>query len=362
MIKFLHAADLHLDSSFHGLAPAEAVCRRQEQRNLLRQIAALSNHHQCDLVLLSGDLFDSNAVYPETVEAVSEALELFSGQVFIAPGNHDYFAQNTPYSQLKLPKNVHIFTDSAIDAVHLPHLSCTVYGAAFTTGAMPAMLENFHVSDESGTHIMVLHGDAENPRSDYNPITKLQITQSGLDYLALGHIHTCSGPLQYGKTTCAWPGCPMGRGFDETGEKGVILGEIDENHCEITFCPLPVRRYEILRVSAGDDALAAAENALPQDTAPHIYRIIFTGESAPLDLQKLHTALSPRFFSLQLRDETVPKQDIWQDAGADTLKGQFLALLQEKISSSTDEDAAILQQAARLGLAAMEGREEVLEW
>ena len=70
---------------------------------------------------------------------------------------------------------------------------------------------------------MVLHGDTLNPNSPYNAVTKEQIASSGLRYLALGHIHQSSGLLRAGHTAYAWPGCAMGRGFDELGEKGAYL-------------------------------------------------------------------------------------------------------------------------------------------
>ena len=69
-IKFLHAADLHLDSPFAALPPEQAARRRREQRELLGQIVELCNGEQCDLLLLAGDLFDGATVYPDTLEVL----------------------------------------------------------------------------------------------------------------------------------------------------------------------------------------------------------------------------------------------------------------------------------------------------
>lgn len=360
MIKFLHAADLHLDSPFHGLAPAEAAKRRQEQRQLLTDLAELANRQSCDLVLLSGDLFDSDNAYPETVQALCRALETMNAQVFIAPGNHDCLYGGSPYFSAKFPENVHIFKKETIESITIPSLGCTVYGAGFQASNASSLLEGFRVADEGTLNLMVLHGDAETPQSSYNPITKAQIEASGLDYLALGHIHLRAEPRKMGKTTYAWPGCPMGRGFDELGAKGVYVGELSETECKLTFHPLATRRYEILEVAAGSNPLAAIEAALPPDTEDHIYRIRLTGESDPIDLRALQTALESRFYTLHLRNETTEKVDIWQEAGEDTLKGQFLSLLQEQLKTASDEEKAVIMMAARLGLDAMEGREEVL--
>lgn len=358
MIKFLHTADLHLDSPFHGLSPEQARLRRQEQRHLPEALTELANEQRCDLLLLAGDLFDSDNVYPETVEALCRALQAFRGQVFIAPGNHDCLYAGSPYLTAPWPENVHIFTESRITSVTLPQLGCQVYGAGFTQMDTPSLLEGFSAEDGQMLNLMVLHGETENTAGVYNPIAKRHIAESGLDYLALGHIHLRSEPKTEGKTLYAYPGCPMGRGFDETGEKGVYLGELDEKGCRLSFCPLPVRRYEILDIPAGDDALGAILGALSRDTQQDIYRIRLTGPADPIDLRALHEALDGRFFSLHLRDLTEPKVDIWQDAGEDSLKGQFLARLQEKWAAAAEEEKAGILLAAKLGLRAMEGREE----
>lgn len=358
MISFLHAADLHLDSPFHGLTPADAAARRQEQRKLLSDMAELVNSQNCDLVLLAGDLFDSENAFPETVEALCRSLGSMNAQVFIAPGNHDFLCGGSPYFAANWPDNVHIFTKDEMEAVSIPALGCTVYGAGFQSRTAPSLLEGFQVRDPGTLNLMVLHGDTETAQSVYNAITKEQISGSGLDYLALGHIHLQGSPAKLGRTTYAWPGCPMGRGFDELGEKGVLLGTVSESSTELQFYPMPGRRYEILEVAVGDDPLRAIEAALPADTANDIYRIRLTGPSEPLDLRALQAALADRFYTLHLRNETTSKVDLWQEAGQDTLKGQFLALLQEKMDTATEEEKALLRLAAQLGLDAMEGREE----
>ena len=129
-MKLLHAADFHLDSPFRQLSARQAAQRRQELRDIPARLARLARQEQVDLVLLPGDLFDGERVYPETVDALARALGDMAVPVFIAPGNHDYFSAQSPYARDIWPGNVHIFTAPALEAVELPGLGCVVHGCA----------------------------------------------------------------------------------------------------------------------------------------------------------------------------------------------------------------------------------------
>lgn len=358
MLRFLHAADLHLDAPFSALSPEQAARRRAELRELPEAICELANQQNCDLLLLAGDLFDTVGGYPETIEALQRAFAACRAKIFISPGNHDFYSAASPYARVTWPENVHIFTSSEPACVYLPDLDCAVYGAAFLGQTAESPLAHFRVQDPDAKNLMVLHADAMNPGSPYAPITREQIEAAGLDYLALGHIHLRAEPALAGKTAYAWPGCPMGRGFDETGEKGVYLGTLDEGGCALTFHPLPGRRYEILRVSAGEDALQSILSALGStETKDHCYRILLSGESDPIDLKALHEQLEVRFFSLSIRNHTIPKADLWTGAGEDSLKGLLLQDLQKQWHSAPTAEKKRFELAARYALAALEGRE-----
>ena len=87
MLKFIHAADFHLDSAFAALPAGRAAERRRESRELVFRLADYVNARGVQLVLLAGDLFDSAAPYRETGEALAEALGRMNARVFAAPGN-----------------------------------------------------------------------------------------------------------------------------------------------------------------------------------------------------------------------------------------------------------------------------------
>lgn len=360
MIRIIHAADLHLDSPFESLDAEKASVRRSEQRALLERIAAEVNQRNADLLFLAGDLLDSGSAYAETGEALLAALGKVRIPVFIAPGNHDWYSRRSPYALLPFSDNVHIFRTPRLESVCLPELGARVWGAGYTSPSCEALLRGFHApAEEDVTQLLVLHAEPGRAGSPYCPVTEEELSQSGIRYAALGHIHLGSGLRRAGSCFYAWPGCPEGRGFDECGEKGILQIDIDGETVKAGFIPTAARRYEKLRVEPGADALAAIRAALPKDTADDIYKIILTGESfAAPDLAYLRQTLERDFFALTFSDETVPPRDLWRRAGEDSLAGRFLRRMQRRIETAeTEEEKKMLLRAVRCGIAALEGWE-----
>ena len=357
MLKIIHGADFHLDSPFSGLTPERAAQRRGEQRALLDRLAQLARERQADLVLLSGDLLDSERLFRETARALSQSLGAIPCPVFLAPGNHDFYSPASPYAALDWPDNVHIFRSGEMEAVPLPELNCTVYGRAFIAPRQEdSPLAGFR-AEGAGLKLGCLHGDTA-PNSPYGPITGEEIAGCGLDYLALGHIHQCSGLQRSGGTFWAYPGCPEGRGFDELGEKGVLYLEAEPGNVTAQFVPLCRRRYEILTVdlTGAADPLSVILEALPRDTGEDVCRILLTGEGETPDLPALERTLSPRFYGLTLIDRTRLPRDLWQRRGESSLTGLFLEEMWQLCQ--TDPENPAYQLAARFGLAALENGED----
>lgn len=354
MIRILHAADLHLDSPFAAMTPDQAKQRRAEQRQVLVRLVEECNRRSCHLLLLAGDLFDSEQIYRETAELLCQILKGCKAKVFIAPGNHDYWSPTSIYATVPWPKNVHIFRSPQIEAVSLENPGVTVYGAAFTSEHSGPLLRGFR-ADKSPA-VMVIHGELSDRNGMYNPISVADVAGSGLSYLALGHVHEDS-LRRVGSTSVGIPGCAMGRGFDETDEKGAFYVEIDPEGCRVQPVPLGARQYRICTVSIKDDPLRNILEALPEDTAEHIYRIVLKGECPKPDLTALREALKGRFCALELVDQTVPPADLWASMGEDNLKGAFLRRLKPIYDQAAGGDRQTVALAARIGLALMEGRE-----
>ena len=361
LIKILPAADFHLDSPFDSLSGEKARERRREQRELFLSISEICEREGVEAVLLPGDLLDSERTSFETCEILLEVFKSIKAEVFIAPGNHDYVSPGSPYLTLKFPKNVHIFTSPEITKLEFPEKGFTVWGAGFAGDSSPPLMTGFRAGGE-GVKIMVMHGDVKQPRSTYNPISEAEIAASGLDYLALGHVHSFSGIRKAGGTFYAYPGCPEGRGFDETGEKGVLIGTVGQGFCDLKFLPLGGRKYEILNVdlSEAGDALSAILPHLPRDSGRDIYKIVLTGEfEGSLDLESLAEKLSDRFYALTIKDRTRIRRDIWEKAGEDTLRGIFLRKMRKKYEEAkTEEERERIVLAVRFGLSALDNGEE----
>jgi len=342
-MKVLHSADWHLDSP----ALSDPSLRRA-LLSLPRQVTELALKERCDLMLLSGDLFDGQWS-PESLSAAQRALREAGMPVFIAPGNHDPMGPGSPWQQPGWPENVHIFRDSAPQSLCLPGLDCRVWGAAFQNAHSACLLEGFRAEGTERYALGVFHGDPTQPDSPYSPISRGQVLESGLDYLALGHIHK-TGSFRAGDTLCAWPGCPMGRGFDECGEKGVLIVSLEEG-CQARFVPLALPRFHWLTVEVKGDPYAAVSALLPGAGSQDHYRIELTGECEAFDTEALAGAF-PDFPNLELRDCTAAPPALWASAGQDTLEGVYFSLLQE-----AQAPEHIRQLAARISHRLLLGQE-----
>ena len=358
MIRMMHAADLHLDSPFAALAPEQAAQRREEQREMLCRLAEECGKRDCQVLLLAGDLFDSDHVYRETAELLRQTLGSLNARVFIAPGNHDPYSPLSPYATLSWPDNVHIFRSRSVEAVRLTEPELTVYGAAFTESRETGLLNGFLADADELTKVMVMHGVLGDAESVYNPISELAVGASGLDYLALGHVHKRE-IRTLGRTTAGNPGFAMGRGFDELGHGGALYVELDAGECRVEAVDLGCRIYQSLNVNVKEDPLVSVEALLPEDCSRDIYRITLTGSCPSPDLEALRAALAPRFYALELIDRTLPPLELWRDVEEDSLKGEFLRQIKAcyDAEDASEDDRRLLARAAGFGLALMEGRE-----
>lgn len=352
-LKILHTADWHLDSPFGSLTPEQREQLRREQLRLPELLVEHCRREQCDLVLLAGDIFDQTPKQ-RTVMLLKQALADCAVPVLICPGNHDFCAPGSCWLEEQWPENVYIFT-KGMEAIEIEGLHCRVFGAGYRSIDCPPLLEGFRVQPYDGYQIGLLHGDPGNTSSPCCPVTASQIRESGLDYLALGHIHQ-SGAFRAGRTLCAWPGCPMGRGWDETGAKGfyvITLGEAPQIRPIILDFP----RFFDLTADCTDGTEKALERLLPPIANRNFYRITLTG-TKDSELSLFRRKYS--HLNLELIDRRTAPVDPWENAEEDSLRGVYLALLREKEGNAAPEEARIIQLAAQISQQLLDGKEVML--
>ena len=359
-MRILHAADLHLDSAFAGLAEEKAALLRQESRDILRRMVDWANDHAVDVMLLSGDLFDSDRMYSQTARTLAQALARFRGRIFLSPGNHDFYAPGSGYDAVDWPENVHIFTSRRPQTVLLRSLNASVTGAAFTSAEAWEPFDGASFSGgDAPIRLGVLHGEVTRGESKYRAIPPAEIEKTNLTYLALGHVHRCAGVQRAGNTAYAYPGCLPGRGFDETGDKGFLYGEITPEKVELEFIPFAPRRYQSVTADITDrDPADAVRQALDPDCGQDICRVLLTGSRREnFSLSALTSELSGLCAALELTDETYPEEDVWARCGEDSLRGLFLQNLRARYDGADEDEKRQLLQAARFGLAALDNRD-----
>lgn len=359
-MRILHAADLHLDSAFAGLAEEKAALLRQESRDILRRMVDWANDHAVDVMLLSGDLFDSDRMYSQTARTLAQALARFRGRIFVSPGNHDFYAPGSGYDAVDWPENVHMFTSRRPQTVLLRSLNASVTGAAFTAAEEWEPFDGASFSGgDAPIRLGVLHGEVTRGESKYRAIPPAEIEKTNLTYLALGHVHRCAGVQRAGNTAYAYPGCLPGRGFDETGDKGFLYGEITPEKVELEFIPFAPRRYQSVTADITDrDPADAVRQALDPDCGQDVCRVLLTGSRREnFSLSALTSELSGLCAALELTDETYPEEDIWARCGEDSLRGLFLQNLRARYDGADEEEKRQLLQAARFGLAALDNRD-----
>ena len=348
-MRILHTADWHMDSPFASFGDDQREELKKAQQQIPGKLAAACREQHCDLMLLAGDVFDG-PWSRDTLDLVRDALADCGAPVLIAPGNHDPWGADSPWEE-KWPGNVCIFPPQ-LSKLDLQNLGCRVYGAGFASMDCPALLEGFHAEKAMDYTIGLFHGDPTGGSSHYNPITAAQIRGSGLTYLALGHVHTLGG-LEIGDTVCGWPGCPMGRGWDETGEKGYLIAELGES-VSLQPVALDTPRFWQKTLDVSEDPKGTLEKYLP-GASRDFFRITMTGYGS-LDPRELRRAF-PAIPNLELRDRTVSPLDMWDQAGEDTLRGVYFQRLKDAAEQAEPQQRQRILLAAEISRMLLEGRE-----
>lgn len=284
-MKFIHAADLHIDSPLWGLdaydgAPVERL--RGATRHALQNLVELALSEQVDLVLLAGDIFDREWLDFKTGLFFRQEMSRLTRaniRVFQVLGNHDAEGQISK----KLPPldGLHVFSSRKCEQVVLDHLNCVVHGRSFPNAAVdgsfvasygPAITDKFNI----GILHTSLSGNAEH--AEYAPASMDQLVALGYDYYALGHIHKRA--VIRDTPRIVYPGNLQGRWVGEAGSKGCELVTVEDGVIVAhDFVPLDVVRWHRLNIPVDDVADLQGLHRRFLDVA---------GQLATSDLERLH--------------------------------------------------------------------------
>lgn len=374
-VKIVHSADFHYDTPFKEVLESQSKVNKEELKEVFKNIIDFCSNKDVDILLMAGDIFDNYTVNRETLLFIEECLKKISDvKVFISPGNHDPFSNNSFYKLVNWPDNVYIFT-GALEKVYLKELGVNIYGAAFNSKyerqSLMAGISN--TANEDEINIMVIHGEITNSKdgNEYNPITLNEMEDSNMDYIALGHRHSFSGINRIGNTSYAYSGCPQGRGFDETGDKGIIYGSIYKGGTDLSFVRTSKRNYEEVIVNiAGCNTyeeirkhiLAAIDEDLRKT---NFYKVILKGEINSkfiIDEDILLSRLKDDFYFCKVKDKTSCKYDFEELSRGYSIKSIFIKKMIKKLDEAeTDEERDVILSAIKYGIAALSSEEVKLD-
>ena len=289
-MKFLHAADIHLDSPLAGITRRGAIpahvmqdCTRRAFVNLI-DLAITEN---VAFLLIAGDVYDGDWRDFSTGLFFNEQMRRLGRPCIIVRGNHDAVSVIT--SKLTLPPNVVEMSSRKVDRWASDELGVVIHGRSFPDRHIPEDFSEGYPGPEAGKlSIAMLHTSAEDPGAHevYAPCRVDALAGKGYDYWALGHIH--DRRVLHERPWIVFPGNTQGRHARETGSRGATLIEVaDGRIANVTHKPTDVLRWAQVNVSLdGVDSMADAamrlrfafeENTAFTEGRPLIARVILSG-------------------------------------------------------------------------------------
>lgn len=348
MFKFIHAADLHLDSPLRGLsryesAPAESI--RDACRRAFENLVDLAIEEKVSFVLLAGDLYDGDWTDYSTGIFLSQQMGRLGQhdiKVFTVAGNHD--AANRMTKALDSPANMTILSSRKAETIRLDDLAVAIHGQSFGTRHVDENLAAGFAAAEKGLfNIGLLHTslDGREGHAVYAPCSENDLRSKGYQYWALGHIHKQEFVSK--DPWIVFPGCVQGRHIREIGAKGCVLVTVEHGAVStVEKCPLDVLRWALCNVDLTNAAemrevLELARKAIEKertsaDGRPIAMRIRFEGATSISD----EIAAYPERFEQQIKalGAEIAGNDLWIERVENTAVGKL------DLDSTLSDDSA----------------------
>lgn len=387
-MKYVHCADVHIGMEF-ALNKLKSRQRKAEILQSFLSLVEYCRNEAVDILLIAGDLFDNENVDAAVVEQVKSALgSIPQTDVYVAPGNHDAYTITSPYRDEGWSDNVTIFNGTP-RVIERADKGYRIWGCGFESCfVMNRLLMGVRLPKDELVNIGILHGQlvGKNGKSEYNAITDSDIEKSGIDYLALGHVHKQTGVQRIGDTLYAYSGTTEGQGFDEEGIRGFYTGELSKqllgrHELIAEYVSTSRRRYyhvnvdvtgALNRAQVVDRICSAAQGVTEDDefavlltenrAEDNLYKVTLTGdisEEAAVSVDELSAQLFGKFYYIKLRDNTRLLIDYEELAKENSLKGMYTARMLDNIrmqeQAGNEKGAALYRKALELGIRAFEG-------
>lgn len=241
-LRFMHIADLHLDSPFVGLKHLPPFIFQQMKDSTfksLTQLVTVAITEKIDFLLIAGDIYDEKT---QSIRAQArfidemERLQTENIPVYAILGNHDY--NDGTLISLDLPQNVHLFS-AETETVYYKNTNGTtaaIHGFSYNKKHLTdRRVETFEKASNVDFNIALYHGEETTTGGNYAPFSRSEMLQKNFDYWALGHIHKKDCLNE--EPLILYPGNIQGRHRKETGPKGGMIISLSEKETKATFYP-----------------------------------------------------------------------------------------------------------------------------
>ena len=354
----IHCADLHLDSRLNtNLSKELASDRRRELTENFKRLVDYAAENSVRAILICGDMFDTGRVTKFTENMVLNSIKDHPGiSFYLLKGNHDSESFIDELSDI--PENLFLFNDSwtvyDVDGVK-------IHGVELNAANSMSVQQNF-APDPADINIVMLHGqEAETNSSDKAETINLRLFKNkGINYLALGHIHEYKAEQLDSMCRYCYPGCLEARGFDEPGDHGFVLLNVDTESGAVTdtFVPFAKRKVylESVDITGLDNTFDIAERVKDtlksSDATPvDMVKVILTGEvdvECEKDLKYISGAFADNYYFSKVSDESRLKVSMESFINDMTLKGEFVRTVMGDYSLSEEKKASIVKTGLEL--------------
>ncbi len=363
-MKIIHTGDIHIGSAFVGLSTEKSAIRKRELIQNFRAVCEFAMREQVAAVLLVGDLFDEDMVASFVQKEVFSLIENAAPVCFFyVSGNHD---SGNDLHALKaqgiLPKNLLLFeSESGWKSYDLGDEIC-ITGA--DTRAFSRAFDNVPPLPRDKFNIMLLHGQTvSGERRNAEDIPLGYLKDKNVDYLALGHIHkpTLQAENLDARGKYRYCGCLEGRGYDEIGDRGFFLLEVQKGAMiNERFLSFATRKVEEVRVDVSAcktqlDVERTIEKATANVSKDNCVKIVLCGKYTSglrKELSALSSRFASRFFHVKIEDVSRLFVDISAYENDKTERGEFIKQV-GRYEMNDDFRAEVIE----LGLAALSGEE-----